>query len=64
MPGNIAETQIYASITKTAKAHDVSRGFIYSLNRRYHFIYKLGSRSLVNLVEFNEALKKELKPLV
>ena len=47
------------SVTDTAKKAGVSRTTVYELNKRYHFIRKLGSRSLIRWADFESALMQE-----
>ena len=50
------------SVTDTAKKAGVSRTTVYELNKRYHFIRKLGSRSLIRWSDFEDALMQESQP--
>lgn len=55
--------QVYFSVSGIAKKSDLSRSYIYVLNRKYGFIRKLGSRSLIKWSDFEDALSKEFRPL-
>lgn len=57
------DDQVYFSVNGVAKKSDLSRSYIYSLNKKYGFIRKLGSRSLIKWADFEDALSKEFRPL-
>lgn len=54
--------QEFFSPSDTAIKAGVSRTTIYDLNKQYHFIRKLGSRSLIRWSDFEAALMQESQP--
>ena len=54
--------QEFFSPADTAAKAGVSRATIYNMNRRHHFIRKLGSRSLIRWSDFEDALMQESQP--
>ena len=55
--------QEFDSVNGTAKRAGISRSYVYILNKKYGFIKKLGSKSLIYWPDFKAALMNELKPL-
>lgn len=53
--------QEYFSPADTAIKAGVSRTTVYELNKKHHFIRKLGSRSLIRWADFEAALMKEME---
>lgn len=64
MPDTTLPSQVYDSVSGTAKRAGISRSYVYLLNKKYGFIRKLGSRSLIKWADFEDALMKETKPLI
>ena len=60
MNNNQVQQEYFSPLDIAVKA-GVSRTTVYELNKKYHFIRKLGSRSLIKWTDFEEALKKELE---
>lgn len=54
--------QLFYSPAATAKMAGVSRTTVYELNKKHHFIRKLGSRSLIRWSDFENALMQESQP--
>lgn len=54
--------QLFYSPADAAKLAGVSRTTVYELNKKYHFIRKLGSRSLIRWSDFEDALMQESQP--
>lgn len=54
--------QLFYSPAATAKLAGVSRTTVYELNKKHHFIRKLGSRSLIRWADFEAALMQETEP--
>lgn len=58
MNNNQVRQEYFSPLDIAVKA-GVSRTTVYELNKKHHFIRKLGSRSLIKWTDFEEALKKE-----
>lgn len=54
--------QLFYSPADIAKMAGVSRTTVYELNKKHHFIRKLGSRSLIRWADFEDALMQESQP--
>lgn len=54
--------QEFYSPSSIATKVGIGRATVYNLNKKYHFIRKLGSRSLIRWSDFEAALMQESQP--
>lgn len=61
MDNRNVQQEFYSPVDTAIKA-GICRNSVYNLNKKYHFIRKLGSRSLIRWSDFEAALMQESQP--